>query len=393
MVTVAMSTTTNSSRVFIEVLRILSALALAIGLLYLLFKKTNLQHQRNVFITFVCFMLLGVGLQYIHQDRSDGLSNSFYNLVIIGIGALAFSCTSQGRLSEGAAKVLASYFFLIALLTLLVGGILFEFPPRFNLEYLSDGDQEEFYSLGVSQFFGMGSVLCAFLATKSESRLKVGTYIIGWLFYIVLCVLGGARGDSLLALFFSFFIIYRKFPLGIIWGSGLVIIAAWISNIGQDAVDQLVLYQRLVAGGGDLGDRDILILKSISLLEEQPGCLIIGCGFNYFQYFFRVDQGLYPHNFIMEMIITFGVPITILILGAAVIGIKKNLRAHGGLTYITILFFYCTAIGLKSQSLLTNWFMTAGLLYYASMALPYRKTSDCYDATPSITVIRSYPIK
>lgn len=377
MVTVALSTTTNASRIFVEPIRVLSALALTVSLCALLFRTENFRNQINLLLVSVFFGLYGLILQLIHQGQAAALGHSFYNLVVIIIGAITLSYFSPNDISEIGRKFLSTYFLSITLLTIFTGGLILELPPRFNFEYLSDGIREEIYSLGISQYFGMGSVMCAHIATRVKHCWKISIYLILCLLYILLSILGGARGDSLIAVLMSLVLIARRFPFGSMLGLGFIAITAWLIDIGPDAFDQLVLYQRLVAGGGDLGDRDILMMQVFSLLEEQPACLLIGCGFSFFQYFFMNDLGMYPHNFIIELIITFGLPATILILIGTVIGIAKDYRYHRGLTYTILLFIYCAAVGLKSHSILTNWLMTAGLLYYFSRALSSKVPASC----------------
>jgi hypothetical protein len=383
-VTVALATTTNASRAFIEPIRLLSALALIGTLGLALFRTDDLTSQRNLVLTCIAFGITGLGLALVHQGEAVALGHSIYNLIVVSTGAITLSCIGPKGFSDRGGKVLTIYFFVITILTFSAGGLVLELPPRFNLEYLSDGNREETYSLGISQFFGMGGVVCALLATKSKYRWQSAIYLVGCVVCISLSILGGARGDSLLAVSMSLLLLGRRFPVGVMLGFITIVGAAWFIDVGPDALDQLVLYQRLVAGGGDLGDRDVLIFQAVNLLSEQPSCLLTGCGFGFFQYFFGYDRGLYPHNFIVEMVITFGFPATTLILVGTVLGMAKDFRAHGGLTYMMVLFVYCAAVGLKSQSLLTNWPMTAGLLYYFSRSLPRKVSVVSSSAVPAM---------
>jgi hypothetical protein len=355
-----------------------------IGTLGLVFFRTDdLTSRRNLVLTFIAFSLPGIGLAIVYQGEAAALGNSIYNLIVVSIGAITLSFIGPNGFSDRGGKVLAIYFFVITILTFSAGGLVLELPPQFNLEYLSDGNREETYSLGISQFFGMGGVVCTLLAAKAKYRWQSAIYLIGWVVCISLSILGGARGDSLLAALMSLLLLGHRFPVGVMLGFTTIVIAAWFIDVGPDAFDQLVLYQRLVAGGGDLGDRDLLILQAVSLLLDQPACLLTGCGFSFFQHFFGYDLGMYPHNFIVEMVITVGIPATTLILVGTILGMAKDFRAHGGLTYVMVLFIYCAAVGLKSQSLLTNWPMTAGLLYYFSRSLSRKVSFVSSSAVPA----------
>jgi hypothetical protein len=369
MVIVGMSTTTTTSRIFIEPIRLFSAMVLMVALGQLFFNAKNLKYQRNILLTCLAFGLYGVFLQLVYQGHLANVENSFYNLMVISIGAVVFGFSSMNGSFERLGKYLVIFIFLITILSLLVGGLVLEIPPRFNLEYLSDGNREEIYSLGLSQFFGIGAVVSAFLAARVQSGLQISANLGAWTLYILLSLLGGGRGDSILAVLISLLIIFRRFPFGCLLGLGGILVTAWYINIDLDVLDKLVLYQRLVAGGGDLGDRDVLLLQAFNLLEEQPLCILTGCGFSFFQYFYNNDLGMYPHNFIIEMVITLGLPATILILAGAMLGVKKEFQFFGGMTIVMMIFFYCLLVGLKSQSLLTNWLLTAGILHYFSTGI------------------------
>jgi hypothetical protein len=370
MVIVAMSTTTTASRTFIEIIRLLAAAILIAGVLRLLVKGKNLASQRNIALTCIAFIVCGIGLQVAQQGYSAELTNSFYNLIIISVGASAFNYSDRCEFFEGVGKYLVIFVFVIFVLTLSADGLILEFPPRFNLEYLSDGNREEIYSLGLSQFFGIGGVVSAFLATRVKSILKINIYIGASIFFILLSLLGGGRGDSLLAVLMSFLLLCCRFPFGCISITSASLMTAWYIDIGSDIFEKFVLYQRLVGGGGDLGDRDVLLLQAFNLLAEQPICILTGCGFSFFQYFYGYDLGMYPHNFIIEMVITFGLPVALMIFAGTLFGIIKDYRASGGLNLGLIIFIYSMLVGLKSQSLLTNWLLTAGIINYFSNILP-----------------------
>jgi hypothetical protein len=58
---------------------------------------------------------------------------------------------------------------------------------------------------------------------------------------------------------------------------------------------------------GDYGMRDILFSDSLTMLAEQPYLLFIGGGLNAFQEHYGLSSGMYPHNVLVEALITGGV--------------------------------------------------------------------------------------
>jgi hypothetical protein len=75
----------------------------------------------------------------------------------------------------------------------------------------------------------------------------------------------------------------------------------------QDLWGEITLLRRMiVTSGGDLGMRDILAIQAVDVLERNPTCALIGCGFNFFQVAMGYGYDVYPHNVFLESFITFG---------------------------------------------------------------------------------------
>ena len=86
-------------------------------------------------------------------------------------------------------------------------------------------------------------------------------------------------------------------------------------------LDQIVLFERfLVMLDGDFGSRDKLLFSAMDLLAAEPVCFAMGCGFNYFEnYYGHHAPGSYPHSTIVEMAISFGFLVTIIMVLLALI--------------------------------------------------------------------------
>jgi len=71
---------------------------------------------------------------------------------------------------------------------------------------------------------------------------------------------------------------------------------------------------------------------------------------------------MYPHNILLEFVITFGLPVAIITILLFVIGITRIYKEKGSSNLITIIGLYVLMLGLKSGSLIN--IMTVGYLAY-----------------------------
>jgi len=63
----------------------------------------------------------------------------------------------------------------------------------------------------------------------------------------------------------------------------------------------------------------------------------MGCGFNYFQVFHHYEYESYPHNIIMEFVITFGLLFSVPVVTGALLGMWRMSLSHEGKSFL----FYC----------------------------------------------------
>jgi hypothetical protein len=102
-----------------------------------------------------------------------------------------------------------------------------------------------------------------------------------------------------------------------------------------------------------LGLRDVLINLSLNLLYNEPKCLILGCGFSFFQDYYGFNYGMYPHNLILEFIITYGLLMSIVIFSLVFIGFKNIIFSKSKISLINIFVIYFFLISLKSGTLIS----------------------------------------
>lgn len=125
--------------------------------------------------------------------------------------------------------------------------------------------------------------------------------------------------------------------------------------IGNINFEDLLVFRRFekFLFDGYLGLRDELIYLSLNLLYNEPKCLVLGCGFNFFQDYYGFNYGMYPHNVIIEFVITYGLFISIIIFSLVFIGLKNIIFSKTKILLIDIFVIYFFLIMLKSGSLIS----------------------------------------
>ena len=126
--------------------------------------------------------------------------------------------------------------------------------------------------------------------------------------------------------------------------------------------DKLLLVRRMdILFSGDFSMRDVLASQALTLIYENPLRFLFGGGFNYFQTYYSYEYGLYPHNLLLELIITFGLPVGIVTMLLLVIGIIRVYKKQG-LNLFMIIGIYILIWSLKSGSIID--FLAVGYLAY-----------------------------
>ena len=131
----------------------------------------------------------------------------------------------------------------------------------------------------------------------------------------------------------------------------------------------------VVFDGEHFGNRDVLFVQSLDLLKSKFSCLFFGCGFNYFQVHYGYEFGMYPHNFILEMFITFGILVSIPILFLVLIGLLSEYINKPKLFFIYASSAYLLGIAFKSGTLISIYEFPI-IIYFAFIGLKTVSTSN-----------------
>jgi hypothetical protein len=373
LISVGLISTNYYSRSYVEVARYGSIfVALIASILVLLSGGV-----RRVFLLssaiYTSFFIYGLVLSILNNVYTLQVGEMITNYIIVLIGLFLFSSQTKYPILHQLTIPYLIFVSFAMLATVQSKGVMFVPMPVFNFEYaMSVSGLDIAYSQGISKFFGIGAIAAAYAITITNCRAKRNLFFIVYLVFMAMSFYGGGRGDSLAALVVSLIFLFSMPRIVHIKVSlfFLVLLIYLKINYFKNEVDISSFLQRFyVIGEGNFGLRDQLLVESFQLLVNNPRCILFGCGFEYFQYNYNYDYGMYPHNFLVESLMSFGLPITF-IFGCLVInGIRLYHAKIGGVDFFILYFFYDGIVALKSGALFGAWFFTAGSLFFSALAL------------------------
>ena len=294
----------------------------------------------------IAFLLISLILSYVlTQLQTDFKTRQFANLI--------------------SSSWLLDIFFIAGLSYIFFNGALTFSPlPVFNfIDKAGDVD----YSQGTTALLGLGAAYFLYRAAfnKAISRFF---YLFSAISFLFLSVFGSARGDFVVSILVFVLILLRLYPLRFKLLFSIFSVAAIICFLSVIDINDILLYQRFQGiFNGDLGWRDILLFQTADLLASKPACLISGCGFNFFQFYYGYEFGMYPHNIIAELLITYGVFIALPIVALLSVGIWRAFWSDVGTSFVFYFCIFQIGIALKSGTLVS---MTAipVILFFCSFA-------------------------
>jgi hypothetical protein len=370
LISISELTTNDVSRLFVVPIRNTS-IAIVFCTVVILFslRKIHLK-QLTAAGLYILLVVYGLLLSALNGAFELGAQGIFMNALVTLSGIVLITRPGNTVLPYRLSKYYLWYVLVALCMTIAIGGLDYNFPPHFVLEYSSNLDSRDIlYSQGISQFFGYGALTAAYMLSKSDSAFR-GLLLICVFLLLALSFLGGARGDSiasaLVTLGYLAFQFRMRFFFSVL-ATGIVLIL-YVDEWSY-FFDDFTIVQRLFdVVGGDYGYRDQLLIQVLNLLSLEPTCLLVGCGFGYFQYFYGFDFGLYPHNFIAESIIVFGFPVSA-IFGLMVLdGARDYYRKNESMDLFLLFFTLSVLVAMKSGSLFGGWFFTASSLYFAAIS-------------------------
>ena len=371
-VTIAFATTTSGARELIEIGRNLSASCLFLVIGVLAFRDQRIQRSTLIglaaYLFFVCY---GITLAVFKGGLVFIVETMFRDILLTIALIYIFSKGTGDIVSEKAAQLMIAFGFLIVGITIYYNGLDLSYPPRFSFEYSSiSREGVTVYSQGVSKFYGLFAVISAYLSVNTKNFYHATLYALAMVFFLFLSALGGARGDAVSALFLAlgYFFLKGRNSLRLLFLAVIFIILLFLA--ARLNFDDFILISRLQNLNNGFGAREYLFLQAADLISSQWDCLYFGCGFGYFQKYYGLSAGYYPHNFFLELIIVYGLPLSLFLAFFTIYGIvldKSESSVKNTLFYLITLLFLL--IQLKSGTLLAAWWLIASISFLAAKSL------------------------
>lgn len=375
LVTIGFLTTNDASRLFIVSIRIFSIAMLAAIIIILLYESWLNFRGFLISIGFLFFCACGVLLSVFNDALHIGYNNLLVNVVVTLVGFFFLMVVKPKESYKRLGLPFVCYGVVGFFLTVLVSGFEFNFPPGFVFDYTPVGSSQSdnLYSQGVSQFFGLGAIAAAYLGATVKSKIKSMLFFAVCFVFALLSLLGGARGDSVAALgvILSYLALQLRIKFVFLSLLSFVLVYLMVGDWSDFSQGFIILQRLEMLSGGDLGHRDILLSQAINLILNENRCLVFGCGFGYFQKFYQYDFGMYPHNFIVEFIIVFGLPMFLVISLLVTYGLFLYYKKCGSVDLFVLFFLYTGLVSLKSGALFGGWYFTAATLYLLSVSLSH----------------------
>jgi hypothetical protein len=364
---------TNENYILLSPIRFYATLAVGILIVTKFFLIALLSRQSRSLMLFLLahstLLIYGLmlstfygGVKYFDADKKLVL----YLLisVVFGYTLATLFVSSLKTANQRSSSIVLPIFFSCSFIYLLSSkAIQLGAIPYFNFEDI--GGESTSYSQSTSFLFGVGA-LYFLLSAHESTRFKSLILFTISIMFLYFSAMGGARGDFGLGLILYILILFVSRSAYSLVALVLLITLISYAIYNDGLIDNFLVLERFLHlyETGDLGERDFLFEKAINLLADNISCLVFGCGFNYFQYYFSYDYGMYPHNIVLEFLITFGVflfsPLIIMAFKGVFI-ILKGSRVDKFFLYFT---FYVFLISLKSGSLIS--FMAIPIiLFYA----------------------------
>ena len=365
--TIGQASASAASLMLFPILRTgLLALAVVFFAIYHLRGKAR---TSNLFSLALIVFLFAYGLivTALQGSSSHSIPYFFQSFLIIFFGTFFYSVSAE---EENRSKVAINQIWFSALIIAflaITGAIVFDFPPYFVYDIYIEGGQVT-YNQGTSFFFGIAALSSLFLLQASAGRARQTVVLLLFFVFVLIAILGAGRGEVLFLLVASVLITFHSGLRGIALGSSVIfLIAAFLTIADLNFLNDLEIYKRflVVFLNSDYGLRDVLFSQAVDLLLDDNRCLFFGCGFGAFQSHYQYPLELYPHNILLEALLTWGVPITALVIILFFIGLVRG-RSAGAFSYFG---FFSVLVGMKSGDILGSWLAFSFIFFYASTGL------------------------
>lgn len=362
------TTTSNGSRFFVNIGRNALLALIVVSAILILWRSLR---NRTVLLTLVpggLFLSYGIFLAAATGAIEPFGDQILRNSLVTILGVVTFLKRDVLR-RENFLWAHLWFTLLIILLTIASHGLRFMPIPSFYFEYATiqnDLSYDITYSQGITRFFGLAAISTMLLLVRRRDTSVRWFLLTSLIIFTALCALGGARGDAVISGIIILII-------AVLNGNRLKQIAMPIGILAIGLALYLpstVLFTRLLKTASDISLRSFYYNGSMEILNNQPACFLTGCGFSYFQYYNNFEWGRYPHNSVLELIISFGLFLSLVLISLSLIGCRREFSGHGyRLNPIFYFFLFAFMVSLKSGTLISSWVFFSYLLSFAGLGL------------------------
>ncbi|MBZ8117581.1 hypothetical protein KUD11_02860 [Roseovarius sp. LXJ103] len=357
-----------TSLAVIPVIRTMALGALALCAALLLQRRVIRRDTLSALGLIVGVYLIGVTRGLGNLGSIDFLPLVAPSFVLVSIGALVLTNPAGAVSQRSAAKLFVGLSLLVLAFHLATGGLVLAYPPRFEFELETTTGSLLLYSQGISKFYGLSAILSFWLVLNARS-VRARIPLVGcFAVFIALALLGGGRGDFLAAMAVIVMMSLAGGPGRKMMGAVLVGVfyfgGVWLmAYFSHDFIALERLW--IVFQGLSFSERDILFAEAVDLVLSDTSCLLIGCGYTYFQVHYGYEYAMYPHNIVLEALITWGVPLMLALFALVLRGLAHSDRTSPAF-WAGVFFFL---IALKSGDLFTAWYALAFVFALAGVGL------------------------
>jgi hypothetical protein len=269
-------------------------------------------------------------------------------------------------------------FFIFVILFVYFGSDFSFLSSKINFNTNVQGISQN-YNQNTTNFFALGAIFFTFLACVVNNKISFFFIIIAML-YFYFSFLSGGRGGVIVGFIIINFILFKFLSVAqiifyLFSFSGLLAGILFYEII--DSSNFIIIDRfKVVFNHADFGYRDVLLRQSFELLSDRWDCVLIGCGFNFFQVYYGYDAGMYPHNIFLELIITFGFLIAVPLILLTILGCVLGYLTKFSNTFMFYVMLYFLGIHLLSGNLLSITAISI-LLYFSYICLKSIKDNFC----------------
>lgn len=340
------SVTTTSSYVVLSAIRDVLLLLLVMALFSSLREKLADRSRLVLVVSLSIFFGLGTVLALISGAISLFGFSEVAALFLTLAGCLSLSVGAERLDARTFLWPVVVFCVFVLFLSIQIGGMTLGLPIRLDLTYA-----ETDYTLSGAAFWGLSTIFSLTLMSIERNVIIKTALAMFSGFGVLAAASFGARGENVALLAVVSLFLFRQSKVLFVAICGVFGVLIKV-GIDSGAFEGFTLYARLLeVQGGYYGLRDQLLSDAGALLAAKPTCLLTGCGFAYFQLFHGYPYSLYVHNQLVEMIIVFGVPLTVASLCVVVAGAwrMRGFPIFGSCLVYVLVFAALTA--LKSSSI------------------------------------------